>query len=102
YSVNPVYFDFAGATGYDRPATMAQRGDGGSVQVLQEVAPGSGTWQQVGYPIGEIDYDNIGRNADYFLNDTTSASNIFGFTQMADDDLSVIEFVHTYQIPGLR
>jgi len=102
YSVDPVYFDFAGATGYDRPATMAQRGDGGSVQVLQEVTAGSGTWQQVAYPLGGIGYDNIGRNANYFLNDTTSASNIFGFTQMADDDLSVIEFIHTYQIPGLR
>jgi len=28
--------------------------------------------------------------------------NILGFTQQADDDLSVIRFIHTYQIPGLR
>lgn len=27
---------------------------------------------------------------------------IHGFTQMADDDLSVIEFIHTYQIPERR
>ena len=102
YSLDPVYFDFAGATGYDRPATMAQRGDGGSVQVLQEVAEEAGMWRQVGYPVAEIGYDDIGRDANYFLNNTTAASDIFGFTQMADDDLSVIEFIHTYQIPELR
>ena len=103
YSVNPVYFDFAGATGYDRTATMAQRGDEGLVQVLQEVAvPESGMWRQVAYPLAEIGYDDIGRNENYFLNNTTADSDIFGFTQMADDDLSVIEFIHTYQIPELR
>ena len=31
-----------------------------------------------------------------------ATQDIRGFAQMADDDLSVIEFVHTYQIPGLR
>ena len=28
--------------------------------------------------------------------------NILGFTQQADDNLSVIRFIHTYQIPGSR
>ena len=31
-----------------------------------------------------------------------ATENILGFTQQADDDLSVIRFIHTYQIPGLR
>ncbi len=28
--------------------------------------------------------------------------NILGFTQQADDNLSVINFIHTYQIPEQR
>jgi len=31
-----------------------------------------------------------------------ATENILGFTQQSDDDLSVIRFIHTYQIPGLR
>jgi len=34
-------------------------------------------------------------------NDFTG-SNIKGFTVMGDDDLRVISYIHTYQIPGLR
>ena len=29
-------------------------------------------------------------------------ANVRGFTIMADDDLRTIDYIHTYQIPGLR
>lgn len=35
-------------------------------------------------------------------NDSTAVENIAGFTQGADDNLSLIDFVHTFQIPGNR
>ena len=31
-----------------------------------------------------------------------TGTNIKGFTAMADDDLRTIDYIHTYQIPGLR
>ena len=47
-------------------------------------------------------FDDIGQGPDGFPNNTQAADNIMGFTQQADDDLSVIRFIHTYQIPGQR
>jgi hypothetical protein len=37
-----------------------------------------------------------------FADVNVTGDDITGFTAMADDDLSVIGYIHTYQIPGLR
>ena len=110
YSEEPVYFSFygIGVTGsygpYDREATFGAsggRGDAGQVRVLQMDA--ADTWKEQEYQIMDIRFDNIGIDPEDGLhNGDIAVSDIRGFAQMADDDLSVIEFVHTYQIPGLR
>jgi hypothetical protein len=52
---------------------------------------------------GKTIFDNIGQNLENGLpNQDQATENILGFTQQSDDDLSVIRFIHTYQIPGLR
>ncbi len=114
YSEEPVYFNFNGIGGtddnkYDRMDTFAlRRGDPGRsegfVRVLQG---GDGSWTEEDYWIMDLEwdngFDNIGINPeDGFPSGDIADSDIRGFAQMADDDLSVIEFVHTYQIPGLR
>jgi len=105
YEDNPVYFDFDAVVGYDRAATFGARG-GGYVTVLQGQSP---TWTETDveiikaeYGLGISVFNNIGKGSGGFPNQQPAADNILGFCQEADDDLSVIEFVHTYQIPGLR
>jgi hypothetical protein len=105
YSKNPVYFDFgANMNGYARETTYRQRGQvvtppgngfpaayDGNVRVLvQQTEPE--LWKEDVLPIFETIFDGIDANG----------TDITGFTRMADDDLRVIEFIHTYQIPGLR
>ncbi|MDD3815818.1 MAG: hypothetical protein PHZ02_14385 [Desulfocapsaceae bacterium] len=106
YRKNPVYFNFAtnpydyerGNTFMNRGRVVGQPGGGlpatydGYVNVLVEEELTPGTWVDTGMPIfktvfGEVDY---------------SGTNISGFTTMADDDVHTINYIHTYQIPGLR
>ena len=112
YSEEPVYFNFNGIGGmddnkYDRSGIFGiRRGTpdvgAGYVRVLQG---GGGSWIEIEYEIMSLDpegFDNIGIDTFGFPSGDSADSDIRGFAQMADDDLSVIEFVHTYQIPGLR
>lgn len=105
YRKNPVYFDYGqNMNEYGRRVTFQNRGlvdtwggDGvpttytGTVKVLVETAT-EGTWVET----------ILDLNAHVFDNQDQSGNNIRGFTWMSDDDLKVIAFVHTYQIPGLR
>lgn len=120
YADDPLYFNFAGVTGYSRSGTFGGRGElaapggggsaptySGDVWVLQGASP---TWTETRVPLVDgplghspMVYDNIGVNPlTHFESGNPGVSDILGFAQMADDDLSVIEFIHTYQIPGLR
>lgn len=104
YSKYPDYFNFENVPGYNRGNTIGGRGDGGYVTVLREDGVVQGAWSETPVEMmNGISFDNLGLNANGFPDGTNSASsNILGFTQMADDNLSIIKFVHTYQIPGLR
>ena len=124
YEKNPVYFNYQGFTGYDRAEIFNSRGQAvtaggagnpsiydGNVTVLQQA---DSAWLETTLPIlsaqmdkngnGEVRtiFDNIGKNADNFPNDVQASDNILGFAQLSDDDLSVIRFIHTFQVPGLR
>jgi hypothetical protein len=115
---NPVYFDFSGVDPYGdtgrsgdigaRGELSSQGGNGsastytGQVNVLQGTSP---TWTEtlvnlIGGPIG---YEGLGQDpTTHFPTKAVANSDILAFTQMADDNLSVIEFIHTYQIPERR
>lgn len=112
YAKNPVYFNFNTLPVYDRLETFGQhrgrvRGDlnldpvvveydyDGKIEFLAETPPESGTWLHTADYINGRVFGNMNVAPD--LN-----SDIGGFTSMADDDLQVIIFTHTYQIPGLR
>ncbi len=116
YSEEPEYFNFGGIgdqdeNKYNRNGTFGiKKGDPerleGYVRVLQG---GNGSWTEEDYWIMDLQFQldigfhNIGIDPeDGFPNGDMADSDIRGFAQMADDDLSVIGFVHTYQIPGLR
>lgn len=113
YSKNPVYFDFgAHMNGYERGTTYRQRGQvvtppgngspavyDGKVRVLVEDQATSGIWVETEQDI----FETVFGGEDYPLEgEETSGKDITGFTRMADDDLRVIDYIHTYQIPGLR
>jgi hypothetical protein len=126
YEKNPVYFNFSAVVGYDRETTFAApnrgqvdsmggpEGNGGAstydgnVIVLQNTTAAPTTWTETAVSIlgakmdGTTIFDNIGLNDDGSPSGEQAEDNILGFTQQSDDDLSLIKFVHTYQIPGLR
>ena len=108
YSKNPVYMNYANVPEYKWLETIGGRGDSGKVTVLQPtdlVNNPPKSWNVVDVDMtveGNIPFDNLGIGDDGFPNGFEGKFNILGFTQMADDDLSIIKFVHTYQIPGLR
>jgi len=105
YSKNPVYFNYGtNMSRYERGTTFRQRGQvvippgegkpavyDGNMRVLV-AQPTPGTWVETVLPIFATVFDGI--DAD--------GTNITGFTRMADDDLRVIDYIHTYQIPALR
>ncbi|MBU4260805.1 MAG: hypothetical protein KKC76_02855 [Proteobacteria bacterium] len=106
YAKNPVYFNYNTIPVYDRLETFGQhRGRAkvgqpaiepvydGMFEFLEEISPGN--W------LHTEDYIN-GRVFDDVNVDPALTSDIGGFTSMSDDDLQVIKFTHTYQIPGLR
>jgi hypothetical protein len=106
YAANPVYFNFGlNMDTYDRAATFANRGQvvtpagegsagtyDGNVRLLVEDPLILGTWVETVLPIMPTIFADVNITGD----------DITGFTAMADDDLGVIEYTHTYQIPGLR
>lgn len=113
YSHEPVYFDFSSAVepdgplSYDRASVVGKpdRG-GGMVSVL---VGGEGSWTEQTIDLldenqnSEVRFRSLGRDVlTGAPNGLLGATDILGFTQMADDDLSIIEFVHRYQIPELR
>jgi hypothetical protein len=112
YSEDPEYFDYSGVSGYNRGSALGARG---SARYLEESTT-AGTWVDKQINVDKIPdstlskFDELGLNPndlsddkpDYLPNLQLATEDILGFTQMADDDLSVIEFIHTYQIPGLR
>lgn len=105
YSKNPIYFDFGlNMNDYNRASTFRNRGrvvtsgggglpatyDGNTTVLVEASTPG--TWVETVVDINE----KIFGNQDFI------GTNIQGFNGMTDDDLGVIEYIHTYQIPGLR
>lgn len=112
YSKNPVYFDYgAHMDEYHRKATFQNRGQAvtpagggqpatydGKVRVLVETAEGSGMWEETDVNINQ----KVFGTPDAPMGKDVTGSNIKGFTFMGDDDLRVISYIHTYQIPGLR
>lgn len=109
YAKNPVYFNYNTVTGYDRLETFGQhRGRAregrddyepyeydGNVVFLEETPLDSGNWVET--------VDLISKRVFHDVNiDPSLTSDIAGFTAMSDDDLQVIVYTHTYQIPGLR
>lgn len=100
YSVNPVYFNFSEMLPYNRMATMASRG---TVTVLQ--GDKGGPWTESPVAINDeniIPFRNLTLNSEYLPNQSIAEEDILGFTQMADDNLGVINFIHTYQIPSRK
>lgn len=105
YKKTPVYFDFGqNMNTYNRGNTYRNRGQvetpggfgqpatyNGDVRVLVESTT-PGTWVEKDVDINFNVFDGV----DF------SGNNVHGFNGMADDDLRVIEYIHTYQIPGLR
>jgi len=94
---------------YNRLSTFTNRGNvvtepgggnpatyDGNVTVLVEDPATPGTWVQTDMPIFVNVFGDGTTGQDY------TGSNISGFTSMSDDDLQTIEYIHTYQIPGLR
>ena len=110
YSKNPVYFNFVNMNQYNRQYMFTHRGQvvaapgggspatyDGTVRLLvQQTTPG--TWVETDLPIFETVFGSTtSPNGEDFI-----GTDITGFTRMTDDDLRVIEYTHTYQIPGLR
>ena len=125
YSTNPVYFDFSEVTAYNRQTTYKNRGEvdeiggggypssyDGTALVLSEVSPK--IWEEKALNL--LDTDNVdfgpvaigwGENPDTppagpEPTNIVGENDILGFTQMAEDALRVIDFIHTYQIPDRR
>ena len=111
YSKNPVYFDFFPMPEYKRGDTFLNRGQmktapgggypgtyDGKVLVLVADANQAFTWIETAMPIFKTVFATTEKpdGADF------TGTNIKGFTAMADDDLRTIDYIHTYQIPGLR
>ncbi|MCJ7600067.1 MAG: hypothetical protein MUO63_01040 [Desulfobulbaceae bacterium] len=114
YAKNPAYYNYNynnAVTGYDRIETFGKKRGrvkkdhihidyepyeyDGMVDFLEETSPESGDWEEKEDSINLRVFNNSNVN-------TSLASDIAGFTSMADDNLQVIKYTHTYQIPGLR
>lgn len=114
YSKNPVYYNFNTVQEYNRTITFGTPGVArdDNVPVLQG---GNGNWIETPVPILQarksyylntndpVIFDDIDLNlGNSFPNHLQATTDILGFTQQSNDDLSVINFIHTYQIPELR
>jgi hypothetical protein len=113
YAKHPVYFNYNTLPVYDRLQTFGQhrgrtRGDHESEEVYEYDGmfefldqTGEYTWEhKEDYILKKVfhvvDIENPEDPA------PPETEDIGGFNSMADDDLQVIIFTHTYQIPGLR
>lgn len=111
YSKSPVYFNYAtNPYAYNRETTFEARGqaatnpDGsviipvtydGNVRVIlggEVDGPTPGVWTETVVPIFPTIFNSV----------AYTGTNISGFTTMADDNVHAINYIHTYQIPGLR
>ncbi len=105
YSKNPQYFNFNLISGYNRQTTFDGRGDMGNIYVLQG-GPTSWTVTYTNIMTAQMDgasiFDDLGLDGNWFPDRNVATENILGFTQQVDDNLGVIKFTHTFQIPGLR
>ena len=125
YAETPEYFNYgliAGLDVYDRETLFSNRGwydpeippaPGGDpvlgqVMVLMGAAgeggdPIPGVWAEFSLPILDwVEFRELGVDDDRIPNGDTAIFDIAGFAQQADDNLSLIDFVHTYQIPENR
>jgi len=103
-----------GETFKNRGQVVNKGGDGfpatydGQVRVLVETGEATGVWEETEVSINknvfgiEDDTSGGGGPGGPDNDNDFTGSNIKGFTVMGDDDLRVISYIHTYQIPGLR
>jgi hypothetical protein len=62
-----------------------------------------GVWVEYAAPIlSYVPFRALGVDDQGFPNNTIATRDIAGFAQGADDNLHLIGFVHTYQIPANR
>ncbi len=65
--------------------------------------PIPGVWvEYIASILDYVPFRELGVDDQRFPNDTIATQNIAGFAQAADDNLHLIDFVHTYQIPASR
>ncbi|MCF7731652.1 MAG: hypothetical protein K9N23_08185 [Akkermansiaceae bacterium] len=115
YAKTPLYFNYGGAPAYVREEVINSRvyesdaGDPLPLAVwilappLGDGGDPSGVWEEAAATIMDcVVFRELGVNEQRIPNGLTATQNIAGFTQGADDDLSIIDFVHTYQVPGNR
>ena len=125
YSTNPVYFDFSAVTDYNRIEAYRNRGEvlttGGTYTASTYTGAASVLWEDESTPnvwletdlslLKNVDFGPVaigwGENPDtvYSGPEPTNifgSDDILGFTQMAEDNLRVIDFIHTFQIPDRR
>ncbi|MDF1553161.1 MAG: hypothetical protein P1P84_08875 [Deferrisomatales bacterium] len=103
YSKFPVYFNYAAITGYDRTADFDAR----TQPTILVESTTAGTWVETPVfltdPLLGVQFQDLGVDGtNGFPTYSPATVDFLGFTQMADDNLSTIKLVHTYQIPGLR
>ena len=128
YTLYPQFYDFSGTAVYNRAAVVGSRprlddrngGDPnpGVVPVLVAtefiVQNGSGdpvpgeeetisVWEPVPVTLFEsVSFREWDQGEDRLPNLETATFDIGGFAQSTDDNLSIIEYVHTFQIPENR
>lgn len=106
YSKFPQYFNYSKITSYDRPGQFGLRP---RPTILVESST-AGTWVETKDvdlmdSNTKIHFQNLSRKIDSETGLPVyeqATTDFLGFTQMADDNLSAIKLIHTYQIPGLR
>jgi hypothetical protein len=103
YSKFPVYFNYAAIAGYNRVADFDAR----TQPTILVESTTAGTWVETDVfltdPVLGVQFQDLGVDrATGFPTGLPATLDFLGFTQMADDNLSTIKLIHTYQIPGLR
>ena len=114
YSKFPVYFSYDAIN--ETAGTYYIRADNFNARtqptiLIESLTPG--IWKETSVSLTDPDlgvqFQNLGVDGDTGFplldsngNRLPATVDFLGFTQMADDNLSTIKLVHTYQIPGLR
>jgi hypothetical protein len=112
YAKNPVYFNYNTVTGYDRLETFGQHRGRAQVGQPDDAPVYDGMFEFLELTSENNELFSAWQHTEDTINtrvfhdkdivDPSLTADIGGFTSMADDDLQVIKFTHTYQIPGLR